>query len=145
MIWAKNIFENMCHYSEIKIQSFRKQLWKKASSMHKFQKFFCVVDRHEQTEFLVFWLFWLLRSFFDQFFMKSWIKKWPEPKKLLKWKIIFFMPVNLAKKFLNFVHAGTFFSWLISETLNFYFRIMAPFVKSFFWLKSLLMSSTLTG
>ena len=51
------------------------------------------------------------------------------------------MPVNLAKNFSNFV------SWLISETLATYFKIMQmePFFQKFFLLKSSLMVGTLAG
>ena len=53
-------------------------------------------------------IFWL-RSFFGSFFKISWIKKWPNPKKLLKQKISFFMLVNHAKEFLKFVHNEALF------------------------------------
>ena len=43
------------------------------------------------------------------------VKKWLEPKKLFKQKTIFFMPVNYAKEFLNFVHTGIVFSELFSR------------------------------
>ena len=46
------------------------------------------------------------------------VKKWPEPKKLLKQKIIFFMPVNYAKEFLNSLHTGVVFSELFSRASN---------------------------
>ena len=45
------------------------------------------------------------------------IKKWPEQKKLVKRKIIFFMPVNHAKEFLKSVHNEALFSHLFSRTL----------------------------
>ena len=131
MIWAKKNFEKMFLQLEITAQSFRNQSWKSSQSMNKIQKFLRVVDGHEVADFFAFWLFWL-RSIFGHFFKIAWIKKWPEPKKLLKWKISFFMPVNLAKKFLNFVHTLALFSWLISKTLTSYFQIMGPFFKIIF-------------
>ena len=42
------------------------------------------------------------------------------------------MPVNLVKKFWNFVHALALFSGLNSETLTSYFKIMGPFFKKKF-------------
>ena len=63
-------------------------------------------------------IFWL-GSFFDHFFQKWWIKKWPEPKKLVKWKISFFMPINHVQKFLIFVHSRTvFFPFCIGGSIH---------------------------
>ena len=42
-----------------KNSKFQKTVIKKAHSMNRFQKFLCVVDGHEETDVLVFWLFWL--------------------------------------------------------------------------------------
>ena len=53
-------------------------------------------------------------------------------KVILIKKISFFMPVNHTKEFLKFVHTAGFFSQLFSETLNFYFRIMAHILKNIF-------------
>ena len=49
------------------------------------------------TTFLVPAIFW-------PFFPIWWIKKWPEPKKLLKEKINFIMSVNHAKEFYKINH-----------------------------------------
>ena len=68
--------------------------------MNRFQKCLCMVDGHEINDFLLFWIF-LLRSFFGHFFRRDGSKKWPEPKKSLKSKISFIMPVNHAKGFWN--------------------------------------------
>ena len=43
--------------------------------------------------------------FFAHFFQKWWIKKWPLQKKLVKWKISFFMPINHVQKFMISVHS----------------------------------------
>ena len=64
--FTKKIFWEMFPRTKIKIQSFRKQSSKKGHSMNGFQKFLCVVNRHEESDFLVFWIFWL-RSFFGHF------------------------------------------------------------------------------
>ena len=56
-------------------------------------------------------------AIFWSFFQKSKIKKWPEQKKLLKPKIIFFMPVNHTKEFLKSVHNEALFWQLFSRTL----------------------------
>ena len=56
----------MFPHREIKIQSFRKQSSNKGHIMNEFQKFLCVVNRHKETNFLEFWIFWL-RSFFGPF------------------------------------------------------------------------------
>ena len=63
------------------------------------------------TNFFVPALFW-------PFFKIWWIKKGPEPKKLLKQKIIFFMPVNYTKEFLNSLHTSIVFSELFSRASN---------------------------
>ena len=39
-------------------------------------------------------------ALFGSFFTYHGSKKWPEPKKLLTWKITFFMPVNHVKEYL---------------------------------------------
>ena len=46
------------------------------------------------------------------------VKKWPEPKKLLKQKINFFISINYAKEFLNSLHTGVVFSELFSRASN---------------------------
>ena len=48
---SQKYFEKRSHYFEIKIQ---KTVLKKSHSMNGFQKFLYVVDRHEDTDFLVF-------------------------------------------------------------------------------------------
>ena len=128
MIWAQNFFEKTSPHFEIKIQSFRKQSWKKVHGMNRFQKFLLMVNRHEVTIFFVFRLFWL-RSVFGPFFKISWIKKWPEPKKLLKRKISFFMLVNLSEEFLKLVHTVALVSWSKSEPLTSYFQMEEHFFK----------------
>ena len=86
----------------------------------------------------------MLRSFFDPWYLKKMIKKWPEPKMSKYQKICFFMPVNHAKEFLKSNHARGFFSWLFSETLNFYFQIVWPRRPSLFRQKmfAMLMSTS---
>ena len=51
------------------------------------------------TTFLAPPIFW-------PFYPIWWMKKWAEPKKLLKQKISFFMPINHVKGFLKSVHTG---------------------------------------
>ena len=85
-----------------------KVLAKKSENKHGFQNFFCAFEMYENTDFCIQKIF-LLRSFFDHFFQKKWIKKWPEPKKLLIPKISFFMPVNHEKEFLKSVHNEVLF------------------------------------
>ena len=80
------------------------KLWQKSLKIkHGFQKFLCGRIVWQK------WFFgrkiFLLGWFFDHFFQKWWIKKWPQPKKLVKWKISFFMPVNHVQKFLISVHS----------------------------------------
>ena len=143
MIWEKK-FLKRSHYFEIKIQS----LIKKVNSMNRFQKFLGVVDGHEETDFFVFWLFWLrpfFGPFFGPFFKISWIKNDWSQKSYFNEKSVFFMHVNHVKIFLNFVHAVALFSWLFPENFYFYVKIMAPFFKKKFLLKSLVMVGTLTG
>ena len=112
--FTKKVFWQMSHNLAIRIHNFKKQSNKSDRFINRFQKFLCKVDRHEECDFSLKWLFWV-RSFFGHFFKISWIKKWPEPKKSFKWKISFFMPVNLAKKFLKFIHTVVWYSWLLSE------------------------------
>ena len=81
--FTKKFFWEMIPQREIKIQSFRKQSSKKGHGMNGFQKFLCVVNRHEESDFLEFWTF-LLRSFFGHFSRCHGSKKWPEQKKLFK-------------------------------------------------------------
>ena len=57
--------------------------------------------------FLTWALFW-------PFIQMWWIKKWQEPKKSLKQKINFFMPVNYEKEFLKSIHTGVVFWELFS-------------------------------
>ena len=57
-------------------------------------------------------------KFWKSFFQKSKIKKWPEQKKLVKRKIIFFMPVNHAKEFLKSVHNEALFSGLVFQNFD---------------------------
>ena len=83
---------------------------------HGFQNFFCAFEMYENTDFCIQKIF-LLRSFFDHFLKKKLIKKWPEPKKLLKPKITFFMPMNHAKEFLKFLHNKALFSQLFARPL----------------------------
>ena len=118
--FTKKIFWEMFPWTEIKIQSFRKQSSKKGLILIGFQKFFCVVNGHEESDFFVFWIFWL-RSFFGHFLRYHGSKKWPEPKKSLKSKISFFMPVNHAKEFLKSVQNQALFSQLFAYPLNFDF------------------------
>ena len=80
-----------------------KVLAKKSENKHGFQNFFCAFEMYENTDFCIQKIF-LLRSFFDHFFQKKLIKKWPEPKKLLILKISLFMPLNHAKEFLKSFH-----------------------------------------
>ena len=111
--FTKKIFWEMFPWTEIKIQSFRKQSSKKGLILIGFQKFFCLVNGHEESDFFVFWIFWL-RSFFGHFLRYHGSKKWPEPKKSLKSKISFFMPVNHAKEFLKSVQNQALFSQLFA-------------------------------
>ena len=64
-------------------RSYVKALSKKCENIAWIEKKSCVVELYETTDF---WLqkkkFWL-SSFFNHFFKKWWIKKWPEPKKSL--------------------------------------------------------------
>ena len=93
-----------------------KVLAKKSENKHGFQNFFCAFEMYENTDFCIQKIF-LLRSFFDHFFHKKWIKKWPEPKKLLIPKISFFMPVNHEKEFLKSVHNEVLFWQLFARPL----------------------------
>ena len=63
------------------------------------------------TTFLAPAIFWPV-------FQIWWIKKGPEPKKLLKQKINFFMSINYTKEFLNSLHTGVVFSELFSTASN---------------------------
>ena len=94
-------------------QSSEKKVWKYGMNWKKNS---CVVELYETTDFWQKNFFWL-RPFFDHFFKKWWIKKWPEPKKWLKPKISFFMPVNHANEFLKFLHNEALFSQLFARTL----------------------------
>ena len=93
--------------------------------MNKIKKFLHEVDGHEKSDFSLNWIF-LLRSFFDPWYLKKMIKKWPEPKMSKYQKICFFMPVNHTKYFLKSNHDQDFSSWQFFETLNFYFKIVWP-------------------
>ena len=53
MIWAKNFFEKTRQNSEITAQSFEKTALEKGLSMDRFQKFLCMVDGHEKTDFSI--------------------------------------------------------------------------------------------
>ena len=55
--FTKKIFWEMFPWTEIKIQSFKKQSSKKGLILIGFQKFFCVVNEHEESDFFVFWIF----------------------------------------------------------------------------------------
>ena len=90
------------------LEALGKRLWNYNTSVNGFQKFLCLVDGHEKTNFLLQQRFWL-RLLFDLLFLIWWIKKWPEPKKLLNQKITFFMPVNHQKEFLKSIHTGVVF------------------------------------
>ena len=50
--------------------------------MNKIQKFLREVDEDNKIDFSIKQTFWL-RSVFGQFFKISWIKNWPEQKKLI--------------------------------------------------------------
>ena len=70
------------------------------------------------------WKMWflVLTTFFApvifwSFTFGKMIEKWPEQKKLEKWKIIFFMPVNHAKEFLKSVHNEVLFWQLFARPL----------------------------
>ena len=63
-----------------------------------------VAEWYDRTDFFDA-KFFLLGSFFAHFFQKWWIKKWPQQKKLVKWKISFFMPINHVQKFMISVHS----------------------------------------
>ena len=71
--------------------------------MNGFQKFICVVDGHEKIDIIT---TCLALALFWPFFHMGWIKKEPEPKKLLKQKTSFFMTVNYGKEFLKSLHTG---------------------------------------
>ena len=63
-----------------------------------------VAEWYDRTDFFDA-KFFLFGSFFAHFFQKWWIKKWPQQKKLVKWKISFFMPINHVQKFMISVHS----------------------------------------
>ena len=63
-----------------------------------------VAEWYDRTDFFDA-KFFLLGSFFAHFFQKWWIKKWPQQKKLVKWKISFFMPINHVQEFMISVHS----------------------------------------
>ena len=106
--------------------------------MEKIQNFLPEVDEHEKTDFLV-------KKFFVPVIFWSMIS-WKMDQKLTGAKKVkiqknhFFMPVNHEKKFLKSVHTVDFFSWLFSETLNFYFKMGGRFFKKilgsnhYYWL-----------
>ena len=89
-------------------RSYVKALSKKCENSAWIEKKSCVEELYETTDFWLQKFLWL-QSFFNHFFQKWWIKKWPEPKKLLKPKITFFMPVDLPKEFSKFVDNQTLF------------------------------------
>ena len=61
----------------------------------------------------------ILTSFKVAHFPKPlFFQKGPEPKKLLKQKINFFISINYAKEFLNSLHTGVVFSELFSRASN---------------------------
>ena len=132
MIWAKKKFEKRSAHFEIKIQSFRKQSWTKPIVWMDFKNSFAWLTTIKKLIFRYF--NFVVSGHFWSFFKDVLDQKLPEPKNLIQQKISFFMPVNLAKKVLNFVHAPALFSRLTSETLNFYFKMGGPFSKNF-WLK----------
>ena len=140
MIWAQNFFEKRSPHLEIKIQNFRKQSFKKAHSMNEFQKILCLVDRHEETDYLVFLLFLAPVSFWSIFQDVIDQKMTGSKKVTLMKNQFFFTLVNLAKKFLKFIHIVALVSWLKSESLNFYFKMEGPFFKKilgsnhYYWL-----------
>ena len=71
----------------------------------------------------------------SHFLIHEILKNWPKMTQAKKVKILknqFFMPVNYTKECLKSVHTVSFFLWLFSETLNFYFKIMGPLFKIFF-------------
>ena len=93
------------------IRSSGKKFWKYNTGVKGIQKFLCVVNRYEKKWFFVKTTF-LAPAIFWPSLQIWWIKKGPEPKKLLKQKIIFFIFINCAKEFLNSLHTGVVFSEL---------------------------------
>ena len=69
----------------------------------------------------------LVPAIFWSFFTYYGSKKWPEPKKLLTWKITFSMPM---KEYLMFVHPSAVYSHFLSELqtapISFCIEINAP-------------------
>ena len=62
----------------------------------------------DTKKFLVLAIFW-------SFFKYHGSKKCPKPKKLLTWKISFFMPVNHMKEYLISIHISVVFHTFMSE------------------------------
>ena len=109
-----------------------------------FKNFFAWLTDMKKNDFWLYWIFWL-RSFFGHFFRSHGSKKWPKPKKSLKSKISFFMPVNHAKEFLKSVQNEALFSQLFASTLSSYFQSVKHFSKKKFSEKSFQMVSTISG
>jgi hypothetical protein len=77
-----------------------------------FQKFLCIVDRHEKTDVLLYQLFWL-QPFCKLSFRCGGSKK-GRVKKVVKQKVRFFMPLNYEKEFLKSLLFHNFFPELLT-------------------------------
>ena len=84
-------------------------------------------------------------SQFSIFFYMSWTKKMAGAKKVIKWKITFFMPVNHVKEYLMFVDPSAVYSHFLSELqtapISFCLKINAPklfqgFLITYYWIIS---------
>ena len=85
------------------IRSFGKEVIKNNPKVNGFQKFLCVVDGHEKTDFLFKQYFWI-RPFFDLLLKFDGSKNGRSQKSCYNKKSVFFMPVNHAKEFLKSIH-----------------------------------------
>ena len=97
----------------------------------RISKIFCVVDRHEKTDFLLYWLFWL-GSFFWSITAKKMAKKDRSKKIQKSKKSFFFMPIDHTKKFLKSVHTKTLFLEPFSQIFEQLFVNGEAFLKKLF-------------
>ena len=99
--------------------------------MNRFQKFLCVVDKHEKTDFLLKWLFWL-QPFFDKSLRSHGSKHGRSQKSHFNKKISFFMLFNHVKEFLKFVHTENLFSQLFAWAFTSVHIVTGTFTSKLF-------------
>ena len=93
-----------------------KLLQKSVKIQYIFQKFLCMADGPDRTDF------WIQKNFlflpFLIIFQIWWIKKMPRAKKNVNIKNSFYMPVNHAKEYLIFADTGVVFLQLLARASN---------------------------